>query len=181
MKIGIHQPNLTPWLPYFHKMQQADVFVLMINCQFEKNGFQNRFNVGEDWITKPVVGGTCTIKEKFYTDGSKVIDVNVPIILGFAKLLGINTSKVHYDFPTEQKGTARIIEICKRFECDEYLTNPDATKKYLNEQAMNDAGIEVVGCDLPPEYRVSLFEALEEWGVEGCIKIIQKDYRKCKA
>lgn len=181
MKIAIHQPNLIPWLEFFYKMQKADVFVLMIHCQFEKNGFQNRFNVMEDWITKPVVGGTCSIKEKFYTDGNKITDVNVPLILGFAKLLSINTSKIHYDFPTESRGTDRIIEICKRFDCDEYLTNPDATEKYLDEKAMNNAGIEVVGVRLPEQHRVSLFEALEEWGVEGCKKILAKDWEKCQS
>lgn len=180
-RIGIHQPNLVPWLPFFHKMQQSDVFIAMIHCQFEKNGFQNRWNVGEDWITKPVVGGTCSIKEKFYTDGNKLIDVNMPLILGFAKLLSINTSKIHYDFPTEARGTDRIIEICKRFDCDQYLTNPDATSKYLDEKAMNNAGVEVVACEMPPEYRISLFEALEEWGVDGCKKIIQKDWGRCQA
>lgn len=162
-------------------MQHSDTFVVMIHCQFEKNGFQNRFNIDEDWITKPVVGGTCKIIEKFYTDGNKVIDVNMPLILGFAKLLGINTSKIHYDFPTDSKGTQRIIEICKRFDCDQYLTNPDATNKYLDEKAMNDSGIEVVACELPKQYHVSLFEALEEWGIDGCIKIIQKDWAKCKS
>lgn len=181
MKIGIHQPNFVPWLPFFYKMQQSDVFVCMINCQFEKNGFQNRFNIGEDWITKSVVGGSCSIKEKFYTDGNKLIDVNMPLIIGFAKMLSINTSKVHYDFETEATGTKRIIEICKRFDCDQYLTNPDAMNKYLSEKEMNDNGIEVVGCDLPKQYRVPIFKALEEWGVEGCIKIIQKDWSKCKA
>jgi hypothetical protein len=181
MKIGIHQPNLIPWLPYFYKIQQSDVFVVMINCQFEKNGFQNRFNMGEEWVTKPVVGGTCSIKDKFYTDGTKIIDVNMPLIIGFSKLLGINTSKIHYDFETEKKGTERIIEICKRFDCDQYLTNPDATSKYLDGKKMNDAGVEVVSCELPEQYRVSLFEAIEDWGIDGCIKILQKDWSKCKA
>lgn len=181
MKIGIHQPNLAPWLPFFHKIQQSDIFVVMINCQFEKNGFQNRFKVRDKWITKPVVGGTCLIKDKFYHDATKLIDVNMPIIIGFAKLLGINTSKIHYDFSTDNKGTDRIIEICRRFRCDEYITNPDATSKYLDDAAMNRSGIKITACEMPEQYRVSLFEALENWGVEGCAKLIQKDWSKCKA
>lgn len=180
MKIGIHQPNLAPWLPYFYKMHKSDIFVVMINCMYEKNGFQNRFNVDNGWITKPVVGGACLIKEKYYTDGMKLIDVNMPLIIGFAKLLGINTSKIHFDFPTTNSGTARIIEICKRFDCDQYLTNPSATEKYLDAKMMNDSGVEIVGCDLPNQYKVSIFEALEEWGIDGCKKIINKDWEKCK-
>jgi hypothetical protein len=34
-----------PWYPFFEKMQQADVFILLGHCQFEKNGFQNRFSI----------------------------------------------------------------------------------------------------------------------------------------
>lgn len=179
-KIGIHQPNLIPWLPYFYKIQQSDIFVVMINCQFEKNGFQNRFNVKDKWITKSITGGNLDIKDKHYCDGNKLLDVNMPLIIGFSKLLGINTSKIHYDFETESKGTQRIIDICKRFDCDQYLTNPDATNKYLNEKQMNDGGVEVIPCELPKQYRVSMFEALETWGVEKCVEIIRKDYSKCK-
>ncbi|MBX4189768.1 WbqC family protein [Candidatus Parcubacteria bacterium] len=181
MKLGCHQPNFVPWLSYFHKIQKSDVFVVMIHCQFEKNNFQNRFNLDEKWITKPVTGGMTTIKDKFYTDGNKLIDVNMPLIIGFCKMLSINTSKIHYDFETKNKGTERIIEICKRFQCDEYLTNPDSMNKYLDEKLMNDNAIEVVGCELPKQYRVPLFTALETWGVQGCINIIQKDWSKCKA
>ena len=181
MKIGIHQPNLIPWLPFFYKMQQSDTFILLIHCQFEKNGFQNRFNLDEKWITKPVVNAVESILEKRYTDGPKIVDVNVPLIIGFAGLLGIDTRKIHYDHETQNTGTARIIELCRLFDCDEYLTNPDATDKYLDGKLMNDSGIEVVPCELPPQYRISLFRAIEANGIEGCIKIIQKDWSKCKA
>ena len=80
-----------PWLPYLYKIQQSDTFVVMINCQFEKNGYQNRFNHKEEWITKSVVNGNVPIKDKFYTDGNKLIDVNMPLLVGFCKLLSINT------------------------------------------------------------------------------------------
>lgn len=175
-KIAIHQPNLIPYFPFFYKMHKADIFVLMINCQFEKNNYQNRALVRGDWWTVPVVGGTMSIKDKSYTNGNKVIDVNVPLIIGFAKMLGINTSKIHYDFPTESKGTERIIEICHRFMCDEYLTNPEATNKYLDEKKMNSAGIEVVGCHPPAQYCKSLPEMFEEFGVDGTTKILNKDF-----
>ena len=175
-KIAIHQPNLIPWLPFFYKMAQADKFVIMINCQYEKNGFQNRAMVKDRWITMPITGGKELIKDKIYANGTKMIDVNVPLIFSFAKMFGINTSKIHYDFPTEAKGTDRIIEICKRFDCDQYLTNPDAMSKYLDEKQMNDAGIEVVSCELPKQHRISLFESLEINGIEGTTKILNKDY-----
>ncbi|MCH7624194.1 MAG: WbqC family protein [Nitrospinae bacterium] len=45
MLLAAHQANFIPWLPYFDKMNKADIFVMMINCQFEKNGWQNRCEV----------------------------------------------------------------------------------------------------------------------------------------
>lgn len=179
-KIAIHQANFFPWFPFFYKMAKADVFIVMIHCQFEKNGFQNRALVNDKWWSVPVTGGTMAIKDKHYSNGNKLIDVNMPLIIGFAKALGINTSKIHYDFPTEAKGTERIIEICKRFDCDQYLTNPEATDKYLDEKMMNDAGIELVPCDPPKEFKKSLPEMFESHGIDGTVKILNKEFKQCK-
>lgn len=179
-KIAIHQPNFLPWLPFFYKMEKCDTFILMINCQFEKNGYQNRANVFEKWWTFPVLNGTCEIKDKKYANGLKLIDVNIPFIIDYARLLNIDISKIHFDFPTDKRATDRIIEICKRFDCDQYLTNPEATVKYLDERLMNDNGIEIVSCQLPPEHRKHLFEAFNDYGLQGTIDILKKDYSPCK-
>jgi hypothetical protein len=42
MIVGIHQPHYLPWLRYVHKMATCDVFVLLDDVQFAKNGWQNR-------------------------------------------------------------------------------------------------------------------------------------------
>ncbi len=58
MICAIHQPQFIPWLGYLHKVQSADVFVLLDNVQFKKNEFQNRNKIlmnGEGrWLTAPV-------------------------------------------------------------------------------------------------------------------------------
>jgi len=59
--IAAHQPNFLPNLGFFHKMQQADIFVLVTNLQFEKQeGWQQRNRIpsknGDVWITIPVLG-----------------------------------------------------------------------------------------------------------------------------
>lgn len=57
--VAIHQPNFLPWLGFFHKMTLADVFILLDNVPFTKNGFQNRVKIksaqGEQWLTVPVL------------------------------------------------------------------------------------------------------------------------------
>lgn len=58
MRVAIHQPQYVPWLPYFDKIDAADVFVYLDNVQYQKNGVQNRNRVktagGPVWLTVPV-------------------------------------------------------------------------------------------------------------------------------
>ena len=59
MLVAIHQPNFLPWLGYFDRMVQADLFVLLDHVQFERRNYQNRTLIRlEDearWLTVPVV------------------------------------------------------------------------------------------------------------------------------
>jgi hypothetical protein len=60
MKIAvIHQPQYLPYLGFFHKLQQSDIFVAMDNVQFERRGLQHRNKIktpqGEQWLTVPVM------------------------------------------------------------------------------------------------------------------------------
>ena len=66
MIVTIHQPNFVPWYPFFQKMEQADLFILLGHCQFEKNGFQNRFQLENTWNTFSVKKGKEPIIEKQY-------------------------------------------------------------------------------------------------------------------
>jgi len=42
MIVSIHQPQYIPWIPYFSKIHQSDLFVLLDDVQYQKNGLQNR-------------------------------------------------------------------------------------------------------------------------------------------
>jgi hypothetical protein len=59
MIIAVHQPQYLPWIGYFHKIDQADVFVLLDTVQFKKNEWQNRNKIktaqGWQWLTVPVL------------------------------------------------------------------------------------------------------------------------------
>lgn len=56
--IAIHQPQFLPWLPYFDKLDQADLFVFLDTTQYQKGGVQNRNQVrvgtAAHWVTVPV-------------------------------------------------------------------------------------------------------------------------------
>lgn len=54
-----HQPHYIPWIGYFSKIMQADMFCLVDSVQYEKKYFQNRSKIrswsGEIWLTVPVI------------------------------------------------------------------------------------------------------------------------------
>lgn len=58
MIASIHQLHYLPWLRYFEKIARADVFIVLDNIQFNKNGWQNRNRVktaaGPVILTAPV-------------------------------------------------------------------------------------------------------------------------------
>jgi hypothetical protein len=58
MIVAGHQPNYLPWLGFFDKMVQCDVFIIEDNVQFERQGFTNRTKIktfqGVRWLTVPV-------------------------------------------------------------------------------------------------------------------------------
>ncbi|NQT90803.1 MAG: WbqC family protein [Candidatus Omnitrophica bacterium] len=67
MIVGVHQPEHLPWLGFFDKMDQCDIFVILDTVQYRKNYFQNRNKIrvasGEKtwaWLTVPIVKGSHT-------------------------------------------------------------------------------------------------------------------------
>lgn len=58
MILSAHQLHYLPWLRYFHKIAKSDVFVVMDNIQFNKNGWQNRNKIkcstGWMYLTIPI-------------------------------------------------------------------------------------------------------------------------------
>jgi len=61
MIVSIHQPNYLPWLGYFSKIKQSDLFILFDDVQFPRGkkhfGHRNRiktnFNASK-WLTVPI-------------------------------------------------------------------------------------------------------------------------------
>jgi hypothetical protein len=69
-----HQPNYLPWLGFFDKMLQCDVFIIEDNIQLEKQGFTSRNMIktekGSQWLTVPIqhIGRPILINE------AKIVD-----------------------------------------------------------------------------------------------------------
>jgi hypothetical protein len=58
MRVGIHQPHYLPWLRYLQKIAASDVFILLDDVDYTKNGWQNRNKIkganGWMYLTVPV-------------------------------------------------------------------------------------------------------------------------------
>lgn len=56
--LSCHQPNLLPWLGFWHKIVNSDIFVILDDVQFSKGGYTNRCKIwtpnGERWLTIPL-------------------------------------------------------------------------------------------------------------------------------
>ncbi|WKZ19226.1 MAG: WbqC family protein [Candidatus Jettenia sp. CY-1] len=56
--VAIHQPNYLPWLGFFYKITQSNVFVFLDNVQYSIRTYQNRvqicLNKQPFWLTQPV-------------------------------------------------------------------------------------------------------------------------------
>lgn len=169
-RIAIHQPNFIPWFPFFYKMAMADIFVLLRFVQFEKNGFQNRYMGAKGrWVTKPVNSGTELIYNKRYASGRMVCGINEQWIRMIAETLEIRTPIIG-DLRIHSPGTQGLIEIVKEHGGHSYLTNPTAKDKYLQEDEVRAAGLEIEYCNVPKHLQKHTFEILDEYGIEGAMK-----------
>jgi WbqC-like protein len=59
MIVSIHQPHFLPWMGYFNKVLNSDIFVWLHSVQYRKNYFQNRTRIKNNneqplWLTLPV-------------------------------------------------------------------------------------------------------------------------------
>lgn len=174
MKISIHQPNFCPHWGFFYKMSQSDIFIILTQVQFEKNGYQNRYFLqgSQKWVTKPVISGLEPIYKKHYTDGLPLVQLNVDFIRWVADVLNIETDIV-LDIPTDSRSTQRLIDNINHYGGTVYVTNPGAKDKYLDEAMMKSAGIDIEYSN-PQNANLNILEMFEKFGIEGTKKQLYK-------
>ena len=184
MIISIHQPNFFPWYPFFNKIKQSDIFVILTNCQFEKNNYQNRFNYREKWHTMSVNKGIEPIKDKKYlnhqADWNKIkinlkdkinilslfddcisdnlAETNKKIIIKCCDLLNVKT-KIVFDYPTDLKSNERLIDLCKFYGADTYLAGSGG-KNYMELEKFEKEKIKVIFQDLNAVDKKHILELL---------------------
>ena len=165
VRLAIHQPNFFPHYPFFKKMMEVDIFVILSQCQFEKNNFQNRFKHKDKWHTMRVPHGLTPICEKEYIDPFKdwkkikdslpdykigefdsciernLASTNINIIRKIKKSLGIFTALLE-DHPTILTGTARLVDICKTYGATHYLSGSSGIN-YMDLELFEREGIKV--------------------------------------
>ncbi len=168
MIVTIHQPNFFPYYPFFQKMEESDIFVIMTNCQFEKNNFQNRFNKDGRWLTMSVNKGLDPINTKRYlnhiSDWNRIkntiplyksilnqfddcisedlSDTNIKIIYKIRDILNIKT-KIVLDYPTSLLSTDRLVDICINNGASKYMSGISG-RKYLDLNKFSEKNIDVI-------------------------------------
>lgn len=178
MKVACHQANFIPWFPFFYKMAMADKFIILDCVQFEKNGFQNRYQIKDKWITKPVKHGMYPVWKKEYADGQNLLALNMQWIISIKNTLRINT-RISYEHPCHRNGTfdnptERLVACINNVKGNVYITNPDAKDKYLDEDYIRSRGIDIEYCKVPKYLQRHTFEILEQYGIDGAIKQLPK-------
>lgn len=164
MTISIHQPNFCPRASYFEKIAASDLFVIMGHCKYSSSAFQNRFNVGDKMHNMVVADDGQLIVETGYKnhtrDWEKIINTypslsifsnrichslyitNATIIIDTCRKLNITTT-IKSDHYTHLKGSERLINLCKTFNADRYLSGISG-RNYLDLDMFKREGIEVV-------------------------------------
>ena len=73
--VSIHQPEYLPWLGFFKKMMNSELFVFLDDVQFRKKGWQNRnrirTNKGTTLLSVPVHAHLYSNINKIVIDNNK--------------------------------------------------------------------------------------------------------------
>jgi len=186
MIISIHQPNFMAWYPFFKKIQESDIFVILGYCQYQKNGDQNRFTINNQRYTMSVNSGFSSIKDKKYVSFQKdwdkikgklkfqyekelsyfdeficesMYETNVKIINKIVELLNIK-SKIVYDYPCDLISTERLLDLCKKNNATTYLSGKSG-RDYLNLDLFERHNINVIFQEYGDEHKRPILEVLK--------------------
>ena len=114
MKVAIHQPEHFPYLGFFQKMKEADLFVILDDVQYTKGNFQNRnrfknIKGDDEWFTislekKPhhkliknlKTNDTIDWREKIIKQLYHNFNIDFSDIYSNSNLIDINLNSINY-------------------------------------------------------------------------------------
>ena len=115
--VGMHQPNMMPWIGYFYKIFQSDVFILVDDIQFIKTGSSYTNSVS-------------------FNERGETIKLTVPIKRVKGETQNINeTTPVDHDWKRKYKKRIELA-YCK---CDYYQEEKDFIFKLITNPTNNHA------------------------------------------
>ena len=158
MIVSIHQPNYIPWLGYFHKIANSDVFVIFDDVQFPR---------GKDWI----------YRNKIKTEnGAKWLSVPLKNKNNFLK---INEIEINNDIEWQKK---HINVLYSNYQKAEFFTTYFETlEKLLNKKwkFLMEMNLEIIYTimkflDIKTKIVFSSELNVKDTGTMKIIKIIEK-------
>jgi hypothetical protein len=147
---------------------------MMCEVQYSNENYQNFQTIFEKKWTCPVKheGSMQLILDKKYATGKSLAEVNTEWIMAIADTLGIDTDKLVSDFPSEKKGTERIVEIVKHYGGNAYIANATAPEKYLDVAMLEANGIEFVPFECKEKRNV--LELFNDIGIKATIELLHR-------
>ena len=106
--IGIHQPNFMPWLGYFRKIHQSDVFIFLNTVKCSKNSYLNRNKFSTSKKFNDYFWLTCPLKKESYKKDILNVNTNSSFIRKHINYFEMRHSKT--------KETQYLQEIIKTYE-----------------------------------------------------------------
>ncbi len=168
----------------------SDKFVILENCQFEKNNFQNRFSLNGKWYTMSTNKGLDPINTKKYLNSERdwiriknmlpayrsilglfdecvsdsLSETNSKIIIKIKKLLNIKTEIV-FDYQTNLTSTDRLVDICLNYGAKTYISGMSGAT-YLDTDKFKDNGIEVIFQQKKNMINLPILEILKKLNIQ---------------
>ncbi|CAN2244718.1 WbqC-like protein family [actinobacterium SCGC AAA044-D11] len=166
MILSCHQPNFLPWNPFFEKVSQSDIFIILGNVQYTRHQYQNRFQHNDNWYTMAVNSGNLydLIIDKSYVNylldwqriknrlihvnlsffdkfiSSSLFETNTNLIIEIMRMKNIRTNYFIETKRSIDNPTEMIIDLCKKHSAGTYLAGPSG-KKYLDTSLFVKNGI----------------------------------------
>jgi hypothetical protein len=169
MKIAIHQANYFPYPGFFHKINQADIFVIQDDVKFSKTTNRNKIisSSGSTWISVPIKKGHQSLpimdvkinnetpwrkitykklcagynKAKFFHLYKDYFELNFESIKQILDWLDIKVKIiVESELDISGQSTERLVNVCKKLGADTYISGIGG-KRYLDEKLFKNNNV----------------------------------------